>query len=54
MNTAWLYILVPDAGATCVVAAVHVSVVITHSIQVVEVVVWISPQSVRPSPRGPV
>lgn len=42
-----------DIIHTCVVASVHVPVVVAHSVQVIQVVIWISSQAIWPSPWRP-
>lgn len=37
-------------SATCVVASMHIPVVVAHSIQVIQVVIWVSSQAIWPSP----
>ena len=39
---------------TCVVATVHVAVMIAHGVEVIQVVVGVASQAVGPSPRRPV
>lgn len=38
----------------CVVPPLHGAVMVAHRIQVIHVVLWVPPESVRPSPRRPV
>lgn len=38
---------------TCVVPPLHGAMVIAHSIQVIDVVLRVPPESIGPSPRGP-
>lgn len=44
----------PHALQTCVVPPLHGAMVIAHRIQVIDVVLGVPPESIGPSPRGPV
>lgn len=43
----------PLALQTCVVPPLHGAMMIAHSIQVIDVVLRVPPESIGPSPRGP-
>lgn len=42
-----------EMSFTCVVASVHISMVVAHSIQVIQIVIRVSSQAIWPSPRRP-